>query len=44
MTLEGQDADHPRGAPCLEETTAKGEGLTAGTHRVSELSAMNRRY
>ena len=31
MTLECQDADHPRGAPCLEEITAKGQGLTVGT-------------
>ena len=34
MTLECQDADHPRGAPCLEETTAKGHSLTVGTHGV----------
>jgi hypothetical protein len=44
MTLEGQDADHPRGAPCLGETTAKGQGLTGGNRRVSELSAVNKRY
>ena len=31
MTLEGQDADQPRGAPCWEETTAKQQGLTVGT-------------
>jgi hypothetical protein len=35
-TLECQDADYPRGAPCLEETTAKGQGLTVGTQGVSQ--------
>jgi hypothetical protein len=29
--LECQDAAHSSGAPCLEETTAKGKGPTLGT-------------
>jgi hypothetical protein len=36
MTLGCQDADYPRGAPFLEETTAKGQGLTVGTQGVSQ--------
>ena len=35
-TLECQEADHPRGAPCVEETTAKGQGLAVGTQGVSQ--------
>jgi hypothetical protein len=31
-----RDADHPRGASCLEEITSEGQGLTVGTQGVSQ--------